>query len=72
MFIEEGVVSVINELWYYFDWIICDSLVGIECGVMLVMCYVDEVIIVFNLEVFFVCDCDWIIGFLDVKIMVVE
>lgn len=70
--IKEGVKVVLDELCQEFDYIVCDSLVGIECGVYLVMYYVDEVVVVINLEVFLVCDSDRVLGLLNFKIFLLE
>lgn len=55
-----------------FDYIVCDLFVGIEVGVMMVMYFVDEVIVIINLEVLLVCDFDCILGILYSKLKCVE
>lgn len=61
--IEEGVECVLNDFFKMdFEYIICDFFVGIEYGVVMVLIFVDEVIVVFNLEVLLVCDLDCIFG----------
>lgn len=55
-----------------FEFIVCDFLVGIEIGVLMVFYFVDEVIIIINLEVFLVCDFDCILGILVLKLCCVE
>lgn len=55
-----------------FEFIVCDFSVGIEIGVLMVFYFVDEVIIIINLEVFLVCDFDCILGILVLKLCCVE
>src|SRR6201999_665080 len=38
---DEGVAKVIEQLREKFDWVICDSPAGIECGATLAMRYAD-------------------------------
>lgn len=64
----DGVEKVLNDFVVMdFEYIVCDLLVGIEVGVLYVMYFVDEVLIVMNLEVLLVCDLDCIFGILLLK-----
>src|SRR3977135_1014023 len=64
---EDGVARVIGELREKFDWVLCDSPAGMECGATLAMLHADAAIIVTNPEVSSVRDSDRIIGLLDSK-----
>ena len=64
---EEGVANVIRPLKEKFDYVLCDSPAGIECGAQLAMRFADDAVIVTNPEVSSVRDSDRIIGLLDSK-----
>jgi septum site-determining protein MinD len=64
---ERGVTGVIDEMRERFDWVICDSPAGIECGTTLAMRFADAAPVVINPEVSSVRDSDCIIGLLDSK-----
>lgn len=65
---REGVEKVLNELGEMdFDFIICDSLAGIESGALMALYFADEAIITTNPEVSSVRDSDRILGILSSK-----
>ncbi len=69
---DEGVARVMGELREKFDWVICDSPVGIERGATLAMRHADLAVVVTNPEVSSVRDSDRIIGLLDSKTLKAE
>ena len=64
---EAGVESVLRELSYKFDYIVCDSPAGIEKGALLAMRFADDAVLVTNPEVSSVRDSDRILGVLASK-----
>src|SRR5262249_39108516 len=64
----EGVGRVIEELkGLGFEYIICDSPAGIECGARMAMYFADEAIVVTTPEVSSVRDSDRVLGLLNAK-----
>ena len=64
---REGVEAVINELAKDFEFIVCDSPVGIEQGALMALYFADIAIVVTNPEVSSVRDSDRILGILQSK-----
>src|SRR6202035_5858786 len=64
---RDGVERVLDELKENFDYIVCDSPVGIEHGAITALYFADSAIIVTNPEVSSVRDSDRIIGILASK-----
>jgi septum site-determining protein MinD len=64
---EGGVRRIVCEMCEEFDWVVCDSPVGIERGAILAMRFADIAIVVANAEISSVRDADRMIGLLDAK-----
>ncbi|WZB70112.1 septum site-determining protein MinD [Achromobacter xylosoxidans] len=65
---QEGVEKVINDLKEMgFEYIVCDSLLGIETGALMAAYFADDAIVVTNPEVSSVRDSDRILGILAAK-----